>query len=164
MPSCGPSSCTGSATATASCRGGARRAQSRKTVYADRIANAAGREYEPVDFTIDAEHAVAFAEAIGADPGAGIPPTYAAVYALGATAPQLFGDPEAEVDFGRLVHAEQEFAFARHPVAGEQVTARGRVTADIERRGARFVTFETAVADAAGEPVCTSRALFVVRA
>lgn len=106
----------------------------------------------------------AFAGAIGADPSAGVPPTYAAVYALGATAPQLFGDPEAAVDFSRLVHAEQEFVFERHPEVGEKVRSRGRVATDIERRGARFVTFETAVTDDDGAPVCTSRALFVVRA
>lgn len=121
------------------------------------------REYEPVELTVDPEHAARFARAIGADPAAGIPPTYAAVYALGATAPQLFADREAAVDFSRLVHAEQEFAWSRHPRAGERVVARGRVTSDLERRGARFLTFETECTDADGTPLCTSRALFVVR-
>lgn len=41
--------------------------------------------------------------------------------------------------------------------------AQGRVTNDLERRGARFVTFETAVVDADGAPLAASRALFVVR-
>jgi hypothetical protein len=122
-----------------------------------------GRAYEPVDFTIDGRHASEFATAIGADPAAGIPPTYAAVYALGATAPQLFADAEAAVDFARLLHASQEFAFERHPEAGERVTAQGRVASDLDRRGARFVTFETSVVSAGGDPVCTSKALFVVR-
>jgi hypothetical protein len=122
-----------------------------------------GRVYEPVDFTIDPGHAAEFAAAIGADPAAGVPPTYAAVYALGATAPQLFGDADAGIDFGRLLHASQEFAFERHPEAGERVTAQGRVASDLDRRGARFVTFETSVAGADGGPVCTSKALFVVR-
>lgn len=128
------------------------------------IDSVTGRVYEPVDFTIDAGQAATFARSIGADPSAGIPPTYGAVYALGLTAPQLFGDAAAAVDFSRLVHAEQEFAWTRHPEAGETVRAHGRVTADMERRGARFLTFETAVTDSDGEPVCTSRALFVVRA
>ncbi len=123
----------------------------------------AGKEYLPLELTIDAEHAKRFARAIGADPAAGIPPTYAAVYALGLTAPQLFGDAEAAVDFSRLVHVEQEFAWERPPRAGETVTAVGRVTSDIERRGARFLTFETACTDEAGAPLCSSRALFVVR-
>lgn len=58
---------------------------------------------------------------------------------------------------------EQEFTWQRHPRGGERVRARGRVAADIERRGARFVTFETDVEDASGVPVATSRSLFVVR-
>jgi hypothetical protein len=123
----------------------------------------AGKEYPPLELTIDRDHAQRFALAVGADPAAGIPPTYAAVYALGLTAPQLFDDAEAAVDFSRLVHAEQEFSWERQPRAGETVTARGRVTSDIERRGARFLTFQTDCTDAAGAPLCSSRALFVVR-
>ena len=126
--------------------------------------SAAGRRYPPVDFRIEAAHVAAFAGAIGADPGAGVPPTYAAVYALGLTAPQLFGDPEAAVDFSRLLHAEQEFEWERHPEVGETVTAEGSVLSDLERRGARFLTFVTQVVAADGAPLCRSRALFVVRA
>ena len=91
-----------------------------------------------------------------------MPPTYAAVYALGATAVQLFDDPEAAVDFANLLHAEQEFEWERHPLVGETVTSCGRVTADLERRGMRFITFETDVT-AAGAPLCRSTARFVVR-
>jgi len=104
----------------------------------------------------------AFARALGADPAEGVPPTYAAVYALGGTAAQLFRDEEAAVDFSRLLHAEQEFEWDRHPQVGETVTAQGRVTADAERRGMRFITFETRVTSG-GASLCRSRALFVVR-
>ena len=123
----------------------------------------AGREYPPVEFEVRAEHAAEFARSIGADPAAGIPPTYAAVYALFTTAPQLFGDAEAAVDFGRLVHASQEFEWARHPEPGETLTARGRVLSDIDRRGARFITLETTCTGAGGDSVATGRSLFVVR-
>lgn len=105
----------------------------------------------------------AFARSIGADPAAGVPPTFAAVYALAATAAQLFTDPEAAIDFARLLHAEQEFEWARHPEVGEEVTAAGRVAADLERRGARFITLVTECSDAQGHGLCRSRALFVVR-
>ncbi|HEY1420199.1 MAG TPA: MaoC family dehydratase N-terminal domain-containing protein [Candidatus Dormibacteraeota bacterium] len=123
----------------------------------------AGRAYPPVDFEIEAERVAAFARAIGADPADGVPPTFAAVYSLGATAPQLFGDEEAAIDFAKLLHADQEFAWERHPSVGETVTSRGRVVADATRRGMRFLTFETETADKKGEPVCRSRALFVIR-
>jgi hypothetical protein len=123
----------------------------------------AGRTYPPINFEIDAERAAEFARAIGADPAAGVPPTFAAVYSLGVTAPQLFGDSDAAVDFSRLLHAEQEFTWARHPRPGETVTSRGHVASDVSRRGMRFVSFETETTDQAGEPVCQSKALFVIR-
>jgi len=126
-------------------------------------AGVAGRTYPPVNFQIEPERAAAFARAIGADPKDGVPPTFAAVYSLGATAPQLFGDPDAAVDFARLLHADQEFTWARHPRPGETVTSQGRVASDVSRRGMRFVTFETETTDPTGQPVCRSKALFVIR-
>jgi N-terminal half of MaoC dehydratase len=126
-------------------------------------AGMAGRTYPAVTFEIEAERVAAFARAIGADPNAGVPPTFAAVYALGVTAPQLFGDPEAAVDFAKLLHAEQEFVWDRHPKVGETVTSKGRVASDVSRRGMRFVSFETDTTGAGGESICRSRALFVIR-
>lgn len=123
----------------------------------------AGRTYPAVTFDIDNERAAAFARAIGADPAGGVPPTFAAVYSLGATAPQLFGDPEAAIDFAKLLHAEQEFAWTRHPEPGETVTSQGRIASDVSRRGMRFVSFETETKGATGEDICKSRALFVIR-
>jgi hypothetical protein len=118
--------------------------------------------YAPVQFTIESAHVAAFARSLGVDPNDGVPPTYAAVYALGTTASQLFHDEEAAVDFANLLHMEHEFAWDRHPEVGETVTSRGRVAKDVERRGIRFITFETDVT-VDDEPVCRSRALFVVR-
>ena len=123
----------------------------------------AGRTYPAVTFEIDADRVAAFARAIGADPVAGVPPTFAAVYALGATAPQLFGDPEAAIDFAKLLHAEQEFEWTRHPQPGETVTSQGRIASDMSRRGIRLVSFETETIGADGDGICNSRALFVIR-
>jgi len=124
----------------------------------------AGKDYPPVPFEIEAGRVAAFAKAIGADSTSDVPPTFAAVYSLGATAPQLFGDPDAAIDFGKLLHAEQEFAWERRPEVGEKVTSTGHVVSDVSRRGIRLVTFETQTDDARGLPVCRSRALFVIRA
>src|SRR5712664_1229032 len=107
------------------------------------MAAVAGRTYPAVQFEIEADRVAAFARAIGADPADGVPPTFAAVYSLGATATQLFGDPEAAVDFAKLLHADQEFEWERHPKPGETVISQGRVVSDISRRGMRFLTFET---------------------
>ena len=120
-----------------------------------------GRVYPPVEFRIEPAHVEAFARALGADPADGVPPTYAAVYALGTTARQLFEDPVAAVDFARLLHREQEFEWQRQPEVGETVTAQGRVTSDVERRGIRFIAFESSVT-VGGSPLCRSRAVFVI--
>jgi MaoC dehydratase-like protein len=122
-----------------------------------------GKTYPPVTLVIEPDRVAAFARAIGANPADGVPPTYAAVYGLGATAPQLFGDPEAAVDFGKLLHADQEFEWDRHPKPGETVSSQGRVVSDISRRGMRFLTFETHTTGEGGAGVCRSRTLFVIR-
>jgi hypothetical protein len=123
----------------------------------------AGKDYPPVRFEIEAARVAAFATAIGADPASGVPPTFAAVYSLGATAPLLFADPDASIDFAKLLHAEQEFRWDRQPEVGETVVSRGHVASDVSRRGIRLVTFETETADVRGNAVCRSRALFVIR-
>ncbi|HEY3085418.1 MAG TPA: MaoC family dehydratase N-terminal domain-containing protein [Candidatus Dormibacteraeota bacterium] len=127
------------------------------------MAAVAGRTYPAVKFEIEPERVAAFARAIGADPGDGVPPTFAATYALEATAPQLFGDEEAAIDFGKLLHAEQEFEWHRHPRVGETVTSRARVASDTSRRRMRFVSLETDTTDQRDDLVCRSRALFVIR-
>ncbi len=126
-------------------------------------AGAAGRVYPPVEFRIEPKRVAAFARTIGADPKDGVPPTFAAVYSLGVTAPQLFGDEEVGIDFARLLHAEQEFEWQRHPEAGETVTSRGRIASDIARRGIRLVTFEVETWSGDGRPVCRSRSVFAIR-
>ncbi len=123
----------------------------------------AGRVYPAVQFEIERDRVAAFARAIGADPEDGVPPTFAAVYSLGVTAPHLFMDEEAAVDFAHLLHAEQEFEWTRHPRVGETVTSQGHVASDTIRRGMRFVSFETNTTDDQGTSVCKSRALFVIR-
>jgi hypothetical protein len=126
------------------------------------VANVMGREYPPVEFEIEAGHVAAFAHSLGVAPEQGVPPTYAAVYALFTTAPQLFYDAEAAIDLPRLLHAEQEFEWELHPKVGDRVTARGRVTSDIERRGTRLISFETSCT-IGNQPCCRSRSLFIIR-
>ena len=144
------------------------------------MSSVAGKTYPPVETRLESEHVRAFAEAIGADPDAGVPPTYAAVYALFATAVQLYGDPDAAVyalfstavqlyadedaavDFQHLLHSEQEFSWMRHPEVGETVVAGGRVEEDVERRNLRFLTYATAVT-AGGKRLCGSLMVNVIR-
>jgi hypothetical protein len=122
-----------------------------------------GKTYPAVSSVIEPERVADFARSIGADLADGVPPTYAAVYALGATAPYLFGDPEADVDLAKLLHADQEFDWERHPQLGETVTSQSHVVSDISRRGMRFLTFEAQTTGADGSKICRSRTLFVIR-
>src|SRR3979409_632423 len=84
---------------------------------------AEGKTYPSVTSVIEPDRVAAFARAIGADPADGVPPTFAAVYSLGVTAPQLFGDTDAAIDFAKLLHAEHEFEWSRHPLPGETVSS-----------------------------------------
>jgi len=122
-----------------------------------------GKTYPAVSLVIEPARVAEFARAIGADPRDGVPPTFAAVYSLGATAPYLFGDAEAGVDFAKLLHADQEFEWERHPQLGETVTSRSHVVTDISRRGMRFLTLEAQTTGADGSKICRSRTLFVIR-
>ena len=126
------------------------------------MSSVTGKSFPPVESRIERERVRAFARAIGADPEAGVPPTYAAVYALFSTAAQLFADPEADVDFTHLLHAEQEFTWSRHPELDEVVLASGTVEEDADRRNLRFLTFATGVTSE-GEPLCRSRMVNVIR-
>jgi hypothetical protein len=121
-----------------------------------------GKTYPPVEFTIERERVEQFARAIGADPAAGVPPTFAAVYALFTTAAQLFADSDAAVNFAMLVHGEQEFAWEAHPEVGDTVVSEGRVSEDKSRREMRFLTFETTTTRR-GEPLLRSTMLDVIR-
>ena len=122
----------------------------------------AGREYPPVEVTIDPDRVAAFARSLGADPADGVPPTYAVVYTWDATAHQVLEDPEAGIELANLIHTDQEFEWARRPRVGETVVARSRIAADLYRRGVRFLTVETEVTGG-GEPLCRSTARLLVR-
>lgn len=127
------------------------------------MAQVAGKSYPAVEFQIEPDRVAEFARAIGADPADGVPPTFAAVYSLGVTAPQLFADEEAAVDFAKLLHAEQEFEWQRHPRVGETVTSVGRVASDVTRRGMRFLSLEGLTSDSSGAQLCMSKTLFIIR-
>ena len=121
-----------------------------------------GKRYEPVEFETDEARVRAFAEAVGADPDAGVPPTYAFIGTF-ETGAQMIFDEDAKVNLAMLVHGEQEFTWERHPEVGEKLTAQGRIASDDDRRGLRFLSLETEIKDREGKPVVTSRMLDIIR-
>ena len=143
----------------------------------------AGREYAPTaPYAVGREKLREFAVAVGADHPAHhdvavarslgygdvvAPTTFAVLVAQRAEA-QLISDPEAEIDFSRVVHADERFSHHRPIVAGDELVTVLHVDAITERAGLSMVTTrcEIFTADATGaplEPVSTVRSTLAVR-
>jgi hypothetical protein len=127
-----------------------------------------GRVYRAAGTVVEAERARAFADAIAgedavAEPEA-VPPTFAAVYCLFPTLGQLFGDPELDINLAGLIHGEQQFSFHEPVRPGDVVDSQARIASVQEKRGMTFVEVELEAATDAGRPVCSGRALLILRA
>ena len=137
----------------------------------------AGRQYPPTPpYEVGREKIREFAEATGphpahTDPEAAralgypdviAPPTFAVIVAQRCDA-QLVLDPEAGIDFSRVVHGDQRFAFSRPIVAGDELTATLAVTSIKSLGGHSMVTSESTIVDSAGEHVVTAISTLVVR-
>ena len=79
------------------------------------------------------------------------------------TLAQLLGDPDAGIDFSRVVHGDQRFSYTRPIVAGDELTATLTVTSVKSLGGHSMVTAESAIADATGSHVVTAISTLVVR-
>jgi len=90
------------------------------------------------------------------------PPTFPVVIQE-ATLAQLLADPEAGVDFSRVVHGDQRFRYSRPIVAGDELTAVMTVTSVKSLGGNSMVTAESEIVDAAGDHVVTAISTLVVR-
>lgn len=137
-----------------------------------------GRVYTPVaPYLVGREKVREFARAVFAghpihsDPGAAraagyedvvAPPTFPIVV-TGATLQQLLDDPDAGVDFTRVVHGDQRFTFTRPIVAGDELTATMTITSVKSIGGHSMVTSESALTDATGAHVVTATSTLVVR-
>src|SRR3954454_12312777 len=67
------------------------------------------------------------------------PPTFAIVLTLEA-GNQFVNDPEAGVDYSRVVHGDQRFVYTRPVYAGDKLTCRCTVEEVTSRGGHEFVT------------------------
>ena len=90
------------------------------------------------------------------------PPTFAVVVQEDALA-LLLADPEAGIDFSRVVHGDQRFAFSRPIVAGDELTAVLTVTSVKTLGGHAMITADTLIAGADGTHVVTATSSLVVR-
>ncbi|MDO4240882.1 MaoC family dehydratase N-terminal domain-containing protein [Micrococcus sp.] len=138
----------------------------------------AGRTYPPASpYQVGREAVRAFADAVQAGHPAHhdveaaralghadlvAPPTFAVVVAQRVEA-AVVADPEAGIDFSRVVHAEERFTHHRPIVAGDELTGTVRVHAVKELGGNRMVTTVTEIVDADGAPVSDVTSTLLVR-
>lgn len=137
-----------------------------------------GRAFAPVSpYLVGREKVREFARAVFAtsplnhDPAAAsaagyadvvAPPTFAVVLQE-ATLAQLLAEPDAGIDFSRVVHGEQRFSYTRPIVAGDELTATLSVTSVKTLGGNAMVTAESVIVDPQGEHVVTAISTLVVR-
>src|SRR4051794_37449389 len=137
-----------------------------------------GRVYPPSPaYEVSREKIREFAEAINSpdpvhqDPEAAralgypdviAPPTLAVIIAQRSEA-QLIGDPNAGIDYARVVHGEERFVHHRPIVAGDLLVA----TLSVDKIGTAgkltMVSTRVEIADEKGEPVTTATSTIVVR-
>ncbi|MFY8050109.1 MAG: FAS1-like dehydratase domain-containing protein [Aquiluna sp.] len=72
-------------------------------------------------------------------------------------------DPEAGLDFSRVVHGEQRFVYTRAIVAGDELTSELSVASIKTLGGNQMITFNTEIFDAQNQLVCTAISTLVVR-
>jgi acyl dehydratase len=137
-----------------------------------------GRSYPPTaPYLVGREKIREFASAIGAtdaeyhDPEAAraigyadvvAPPTFPVVVTMAASR-QIIADPELGMDYSRVVHGDQRFAYTRPVVAGDALVCVNSVDEILQRGGHDFITTRTEVTTEAGEPVVTVWAKLVQR-
>lgn len=110
---------------------------------------------DPINHDVDAARAAGYADIVA-------PPTFAVVVQE-STLAQLLAEPDAGIDFSRVVHGDQRFTATRPIVAGDELTATLTVPNVKMLGGHSIVTAETSITDAAGEHVATAVSTLVVR-
>ncbi len=76
---------------------------------------------------------------------------------------QLIADPEAGIDFSRVVHGEQRFVHHRPITAGDEIVGVLTVDAVREAGGHAMVTTRSELSTVDGEQVCTATSTIVIR-
>ncbi len=109
----------------------------------------------PVSLSVDAAVAAGFSDLVA-------PPTFPVVVQE-ATLAQLLAEPDAGINFSRVVHGEQRFTYSRPIVAGDELTATLSVTSVKSLGGNSMVTAESVIVDSGGAHVVTAISTLVVR-
>lgn len=138
-----------------------------------------GRTYPPTSsYEVGREKIREFAEAVGDDhpvyidpeaakalgyPDVIAPPTFAFAISFRAAA-AVIQDPQLGLDYDRVVHREQKFAYARPVRAGDRLSVVSTIESIKTLAGNDVVEIRGDVSDEAGEHVVTAWTKLVARA
>ena len=136
-----------------------------------------GKTYDPFEYEVGREKIREYANAVGetnqiyfdrkAAKDAGFrdivaPPMFAVVYSAGSVGPPIF-DPEIGIDFMRMVHGGQEFAWSEPVVAGDTITTATTFKDFNEKDGRKFYVFESVSKNQDGNEVVRGTWTNIVR-
>ncbi len=109
----------------------------------------------PLNYDVDAARAAGHADVVA-------PPTFPIVIQE-RTLAQLLAEPDAGIDFTRVVHGDQRFTYTRPIVAGDELTATLTIASVKSLGGHSMVTAVSEMVDATGAHVVTATSTLVVR-
>ncbi|MHC5795023.1 FAS1-like dehydratase domain-containing protein [Lacisediminihabitans sp. FW035] len=109
----------------------------------------------PLSFDLAAARAAGYSDLVA-------PPTFPVVVQE-LTLQQLLSEPDAGIDFSRVVHGDQRFSFSRPIVAGDELTATLTVASIKSLGGHSMVTAESSIVGSDGAHVVTATSTLVVR-
>jgi acyl dehydratase len=112
------------------------------------------REFAAAIGATDPEHHDPEAARAAGYPDVVAPPTFPVVVTMAASR-QIITDPALGLDYSRVVHGDQKFAYTRPVVAGDSLVCVNTVDEITSRGGHDFLTTRTEVTTEAGEPVVT---------
>ena len=112
-------------------------------------------ESDPLHLDLDAARSAGHKDLVA-------PPMFAVVYTSPAIGPAML-DPDIGMDFARMVHGAQEFAWGPLVVAGDEITTEVELADVSERGGMGFYVFESRSDNQDGERVCTGKWTCIVR-
>jgi acyl dehydratase len=112
-------------------------------------------DLNPAFHDVEASRALGYADVIA-------PPTFAVILAMKASE-AVVHDPELGLDYTRVVHGEQRFAFTRPIVAGDELVVAVTIENIRSMAGNDMVTTRGDVTTVLGEPVVTATTMLIAR-
>ena len=116
---------------------------------------AAVDEASPLSLDVAAAQAAGYPDVVA-------PPTFAIVLALGASE-KVVTDPELGLDYSRVVHSEQRFAYSRPIVAGDELVVTTTIESVRSVAGNDIITTRADIATIQGESVCVAHSQLLSR-